>query len=73
MPYQGDAASYPLHAAAMEGRLVALAAGLKAKHAGGTLAAGTPCRAPPCNSPCLSLTAAGQTACLHGGRALASP
>ena len=40
-----------LHAAAEEGRLADLPAELTAKDAEGTLAAGTPCRAPP-NSPC---------------------
>ena len=40
-----------LHDAAYTGRLADLRAGLTAKDAEGTLAAGTPCRAPP-NSPC---------------------
>ena len=43
--------SNELHAAAKEGRLVDLSAGIMAKDAEGTLAAGAPCRAPP-NSPC---------------------
>ena len=47
-----------LHAAAEDGRLADLGAGLTAKGAEGTLAAGTPCRAPP-NPPALSLTRAG--------------
>ena len=58
MPYEdqwgvnpGDAARFPLHAAAADGRLADLGAGLTAKDAGGTLAAGAPCRTPP-NSPC---------------------
>ena len=40
-----------LHTAAHDGRLADLRAGLTAKGAEGTLAAGTPCHAPP-NSPC---------------------
>ena len=40
--YEGDAARYPLHAAAEEGRLADLAAGIRAKEAEGSLAAGEP-------------------------------
>ena len=40
--YEGDAARYPLHAAAEEGRLADLAAGIRAKEAEGSLAAGAP-------------------------------
>ena len=42
MPYSGDAARYPLHAAAEEGRLADLAAWIRAKEAEGSLAAGEP-------------------------------
>ena len=52
MPYEdeygakpGDAARFPLHAAAADGRLADLGAGLTAKDAEGTLAAGAPCPA----------------------------
>ena len=53
MPYSdwGDAARYPLHAAAFEGRLADLAARLTAKGARGTLAAGTPCAPRPTPLP----------------------
>ena len=47
MAYDGDAARYPLHAAAQDGRLAALGAELRAKQEEGSLAAGAPCRAPP--------------------------
>ena len=40
-----------LHAAATQGRLEDLVAGLRKKDAAGQLEAGTACRAPP-NSPC---------------------
>ena len=58
----GDAAD--LHAAAGEGRLADLGAGLTAKGAEGTLAAGAPRRAPP-TSPCPLSPAPGR----RGGRA----
>ena len=59
-PYSdhGDAARHPLHAAAYDGRLADLGAGLTAKQADGTLAAGAPCRTPP-NSLAASHTRAG--------------
>ena len=46
MPYHGNAARYPVHAAAQEGRLADLAADLTAKQAPSGLVAGTP-RPPP--------------------------
>ena len=56
MPYDGDAARYPLHAAADEGRMPDLAAALLVKQAAGALAAGAPLRAnsspPPLSSRC---------------------
>ena len=60
MPYGDksyeDAARHPLHAAAQDGRLADLRAGLTANDREGTLAAGTPCRA---QLPLSPLTRAG--------------
>ena len=53
MPCAGDTARYPLHAAAEEGRLADLAAGLGTKQAEGTLAAGAPCLPHPSLLPWL--------------------
>ena len=47
MAYDGDAARYPLHAAAQDGRLADLGAELRAKQEEGSLAAGTHCAPTP--------------------------